>query len=468
MSFILSSGKITDPADAPVDVTANSAAPYFPGTLYQWSITNLDGYTTYTLSTSNGSVSRSVATINYTPSAGGTGGFTINGRNISFAVSSVATFQSRSTGTANWPLGHSVAANSSFAVGVSSNQFSSLGGSQSVFIDYRDQYGNSQWYRYIYDTAGLITYNGVGAGLGSDNSLFVSVRDTTNTFGYFIKFTPAGGTSWSKYLATFNPYGATVDASNNFIVSGARGGGLFTVAKYNTSGTLQWQVGDAALAGNNPLGLSTDAALNVYAVASTDLVKLNSSGVQQFASRVNTVAFTNVAVDSSGNIFTCGNATNGYVFKFNSSGVLQWQRVVTGVNFQGIAVDSSGNVYASGNDTSTNATVVARWNTSGAIQWQRSISSGSNQGDARIAVVGSSYYVSYTTASGFFTMLAKYLTDGTINTYGSATMAASSYTEGAGALTTAASTTSLSATALVETTATPTITGLSPTNTLTR
>lgn len=48
-----------------------------------FTITNYDVVTTYTLSTTNGTVTRSGSTITYTPSSAGPGGFVVNGRSIS-------------------------------------------------------------------------------------------------------------------------------------------------------------------------------------------------------------------------------------------------------------------------------------------------------------------------------------------------------------------------------------------------
>lgn len=80
-----------------VTLLANTAAPYFTGGNYTWTITNYDSATAYTVTTTNGSVSQTNSTVTYTPSTGGAGGFVINGRAISVTVTA---FPALSAGTA--------------------------------------------------------------------------------------------------------------------------------------------------------------------------------------------------------------------------------------------------------------------------------------------------------------------------------------------------------------------------------
>ena len=74
-----------------VTLLANSAAPYYTGGAYTWTITNYDSASTYTVTTTNGTVSQASGTVTYTPSTGGAGGFVINGRTISVTVTAFPT-----------------------------------------------------------------------------------------------------------------------------------------------------------------------------------------------------------------------------------------------------------------------------------------------------------------------------------------------------------------------------------------
>lgn len=88
MSFIIQPTQpITDPQDIPVTLTADSSAPMYASLSYTFTITDLDSYVTYTLTATNGTVSRSGGTITYTPASSGPGGFIINGRTVSLTIS---------------------------------------------------------------------------------------------------------------------------------------------------------------------------------------------------------------------------------------------------------------------------------------------------------------------------------------------------------------------------------------------
>lgn len=129
------------------------------------------------------------------------------------------------------------------------------------------------------------------------------------------------------------------DSSGNIYLAGMAGGDLnFQIAKYNSSGTLQWQR------------------------------RLYSGSIAYAKS---------IAVDSSANVYICGyTETNTIqIAKYDSSGTIQWQRALFGTNAQGygISVNSAGDVFALGKSTvsSVVSMVFARYNSSGTIQWQR-------------------------------------------------------------------------------------------------
>ena len=86
MSFIILPSTITNPQNIPVTLTADSSTPMYASLTYTWTITDLDSYVTYTLSTTNGTVSRTGGSISYTPASSGDGGFTINNRSIPLTI----------------------------------------------------------------------------------------------------------------------------------------------------------------------------------------------------------------------------------------------------------------------------------------------------------------------------------------------------------------------------------------------
>lgn len=137
------------------------------------------------------------------------------------------------------------------------------------------------------------------------------------------------------------------------------------VAKYNSSGVLQWVQRAGGDSGDYGYGVSTDASGSVYITGSF-------SG---------TAVFGGVSVTSAG-------PENSFVAKYNNSGTVQWVQsavATTGSYGQAIATDASGNVFVSGYFSGTatfgsssissaggsNDIFIAKYNSSGTVQWVR-------------------------------------------------------------------------------------------------
>jgi hypothetical protein len=176
----------------------------------------------------------------------------------------------------------------------------------------------------------------------------------SNYDGCLIKLDSSGSLTWQVKLASSNSYDyfedVSVDSSGNIYTTGW----MFinavsnVIAKYNSGGTLQWQrslIGPGS--GTPPLyGIAVESSgSNVYItgrVSETSgakwvVAKYNSSGTIQWqrsligdsGSTGNTGS--GVSVDSSDNAYAYGNSTISTVntqciVKYNSSGTLQWQR----------------------------------------------------------------------------------------------------------------------------------------------
>ena len=232
-------------------------------------------------------------------------------------------------------------------------------------------------------------------------------------------------------------YGIAVDSSGNVYMSGG-GTGDVLIAKYNTSGTLQWQRTLGGTGNDGPYGIAVDSSGNVYITGETNsqgagsddvlIAKYNTSGTLQWQ---RTLGDTNgnygyrVAVDSSGNVFIVGETGvegqenfRALIAKYDSSGTIQWQRTLGGDTNDtgyGVAVDSSGNVYMSGGGSG--GVLIAKYNTSGTLQWQRTLSGGGFGTDVAVDSSGNVYVTSSTSSQGagsFDTILAKYSTSGTL------------------------------------------------------
>ena len=164
---------------------------------------------------------------------------------------------------------------------------------------------------------------------------------------FLAKFNSSGTPQWAKSFGGTGEEGGqslAVDSSGNVYLTGVfnsssinLGGGALTnagtvnmfLAKFNPSGTLQWQKSFGGTGSDSANGLVVDSGSNVYL----------------------TGGFSSSSINFSGG--TLNNAGNYDIFlaKFNTGGTLQWQKSFGGTAndaANGLGVDSSGNVYLTG------------------------------------------------------------------------------------------------------------------------
>ncbi len=215
-------------------------------------------------------------------------------------------------------------------------------------------------------------------------------------------------TVWEKrYNGIGNGYDEAtsifVDAAGNVYVAGAStgtGSGIdFTVIKYNSDGVTLWisRYNGPGNAADDAYLVKVDNLGNVYVSgASTGsgsgldycVVKYNSTGVQQWASRYNgpgnaTDEVYSLQIDNSGNVYITGYSNGGAsgddmcTIKYNSSGVQQWL-----VRYNGsannddygnsIQIDGAGNSYITGAVTRTGSDldyITIKYNANGNQIW---------------------------------------------------------------------------------------------------
>lgn len=168
-------------------------------------------------------------------------------------------------------------------------------------------------------------------------------------------------------------YASAVDASGNVYGAGAARSPLTlnnapAVIKFNSSGTLQWQkridFNDGSSDGRF-YSVCVDSSGNVYACGRGQwtggvgyrgiIAKFNSSGTLQWQKQTSTdIYLISIGFDPSGNIIVSGqnSSSNTYIAKFSSAGSVLWQRELSPASsyaypYDGY-VDRSGNVYVSG------------------------------------------------------------------------------------------------------------------------
>lgn len=190
--------------------------------------------------------------------------------------------------------------------------------------------------------------------------------------------------------------GAARDSNGNtYIVGGDGVGGVVTfLAKFGPLGALLWQK-TFSLGGDYKSGESVivDNADNVYATVSDQstgyvyLVKADPTGTILWQREIQTAGadVSNMAVDSSNNVYLVLTSTARTLFKFSSSGTLEWQKETLSTTGAGVAVDSGGNVYAGGG-----AGVVTKFTSAGAVVNQVAITD-INAYDITVDPAGNSY-----------------------------------------------------------------------------
>ena len=219
------------------------------------------------------------------------------------------------------------------------------------------------------------------------------------------KFTSTGTNVWYAGLRNNSvindiPYSMAVDSNGNVYVVGR---GAYTssqsrgfLAKFNSSGTLQYQRSLYINASNTSqefAGVAIDSSDNVYVVGTYYrsaisnvnglIAKYNSSGTLQFQKDITSpyiLRGRSIAIDSGGNIIASfagkdgSNVDNTFVLKLDSSGNQTWQHRIynpsnqsTYASYNGIVIDSNDNYYICNNYSSY--FILTKFNSGGTRQW---------------------------------------------------------------------------------------------------
>jgi hypothetical protein len=264
--------------------------------------------------------------------------------------------------------------------------------------------------------------------------------------GIQLMFLGGAGANTSSWIGLFGlnsasdrGQGCAIDSSGNMYVGGFRAALYWEIAKYNSSGTLQWQktITSTGSGGTSQAqSLETDSSGNVYICGGLytsttpdfSLVKYDTNGTLLWQRRAienasNSSSGWGVALNSAGSYIS----TVGYMK--NVPCALQWDSSGSGVYstypdgsvtsgiWRSVAVDSSGNTYAFGyvyNGT-YNVPFLIKYNSSFVSQSVRSYDIGSTGvGTGIVAAVSGSYYVCGYYTSGGNAFVAKLTSSGAV------------------------------------------------------
>ena len=292
---------------------------------------------------------------------------------------------------------------------------------------------------------------GKSVAIGSDGSVYVC-GETNNDY-LLAKFNSSGTLQWQKTTGGYptsravaiGPDGSVYVCGSTY-TEGGRGYECL-ITKLNSSGTLQWQktlgVTNSNSTGVGSIDIGSDGSVYVCGnTASKDLryrymliAKYNSSGTLQWQKKFGGSYYDrgySVAVGTDGSVYFCGTSSAGaggcdvFITKFNSSGTLQWQKTLGGSKHDygySVAIGSDGSVYVCGYTDSAGAgnddVFIAKFNSSGTLQWQKTLGGSDYDRGTSVAVGsdGSVYVCGYTKSAGagdYDALIAKFNSSGTL------------------------------------------------------
>lgn len=190
--------------------------------------------------------------------------------------SGLGLWQRRLGGTGNeW--GYAVAVDGSGNVFMAGTNTSEASYNQALLAKYNSN-GTLQWQRAFYQNGNAQNYFH-GVAVDSAGNIYAAGRVGTAT-AFLAKYNTSGTLQWSRKFDNGSTgaeelRAVTVDGADNIYVVGgfvAAGGSYYDalIAKYNTSGTLQWQRALGGLDHDRGVGVVADRSGNIYIALETE------------------------------------------------------------------------------------------------------------------------------------------------------------------------------------------------------
>lgn len=302
--------------------------------------------------------------------------------------------------------GKSIALDSFGNIYVAGNNYPDYGLTGCLLVKY-DSNGIQQW-----NTTwnGSFSLNVYGESIDSANNIYITgylYNGTNHGDIFLVKFNSAGVKQWDVTWGgtSFDTgYSLAIDSSDNIFLAGSTASyghnntDVF-LAKFNSSGGLQWNITWGGSGFDSGNGITIDSSDNIYITGSTSsygsggadvlLVKFNSTGTEQWNTTwggSDSDVGNSIVLDGNDNIYVAG-TTKSYglsfsevlLIKFNNIGELQWNTTWNHTNLDviysianSVDIDSSGNVYMTGFTSFRDEncySFVVKYNSEGIQQW---------------------------------------------------------------------------------------------------
>lgn len=459
----VSGGAITMNADGeisatviPSDVGSGAVAVDGTTTAYLdhdnlYTISNYDSFNSYTVSATNGTVSRAGSIITYRPLTAGSGGFTVNGKvfTIPVAASGVVTPDITS------PVNN--ATEISQLPTFTSSAFGYIGGAQTqdqVRWEVSAASNFATLTQYYEGTSNLTSWT-VPTELVQGGHYYVRVKHHSVLGGWSawsatIAFDVYVFQGWvRKFTATTSSediYGVATDSSNNVYVVGryAVSSVYYAwISKWTPEGTFVWSrqvITPGGIYTDSYNDITIDRYDNIYVVGQSGgssgepgLSRWATDGTLVWHRRIpdsDISNFLTVLTDADGNIYTAGswltvgvpNTAGSLLVKWSPAGNILWQRDFTSTNenpFISLTLSESGNIYTVGQYNELEATLMC-WDNDGTLLWNKRLNNSAyskkpnflsvtTDADGNIYAAGSEATSSYT-----YGLLTCWSPDGTL------------------------------------------------------
>ncbi len=214
--------------------------------------------------------------------------------------------------------------------------------------------------------------------------------------------TDGTGSPSPAYYRTFNTTGVLrgnvmdMNTSGQFGIAGSRAVGVggnadAVIVRCDNTGAPDWNGNLGGTYAQSMNGVHIDGSGGLYAtgqhlqsgIGQNNILIYGNGWTRARGNIYGTAWGSDIATDSSGNVYVVGRMTNsssnqtGSFLKYNSTGTLQWHKRLGasggGEMLNGIMIDSSDNIYVAGYTSTNSVATITKFDSNGAALWQRKL-----------------------------------------------------------------------------------------------